>query len=216
MDDVNDLLRVFGDERYMLAFTGPESSGTVGEGYGRKILSKAKQARVLRAGGAKGSASVVLHKDATGADAVKSLLALGYLHEELAKAGIAAVGATRVASVTTSATSRSRGLKAERIEVGRSSQESPVSGIIPINGDIAGGVPGIGNAGDSGSRGAGYSGGKGPQQHYSYAQVLHCLRTAKRRADEGFPGFLEALQSLGWNTEKFMFGNIKSRVEWRM
>ncbi|CAN0401615.1 unnamed protein product [Pylaiella littoralis] len=52
------------------------------------------------------------------------------------------------------------------------------------------------------------------RRHPSSAELRRCLEAARRRANDEAPGFFAALEALGWSTEKFMFGNIKSRVEW--
>ncbi len=92
MDGVTDLLRIFGDERYMLAYTE------------KKRKRRADSAEGSGGDGSvapRGIVSVILHRDATGADTVKSLLALEYLQDELKRAGFKVAGAPRSVSKTT-------------------------------------------------------------------------------------------------------------------
>ncbi|CAM9484548.1 unnamed protein product, partial [Laminaria digitata] len=98
MAGVTDLLGIFGQERYMLAYTGSSGGGDGGSsdgGEGSAIepgLSDSKKKKRKKSGSS-GVASVILHKDATGADTVKSLLALEYFQDELREAGFDVVGA---------------------------------------------------------------------------------------------------------------------------
>ena len=91
MAGVTDLLGIFGQERYMLAYTGGRGGGSGAEGSATKpgLISNSKKKKT----GSRGVASVILHKDATGADTVKSLLALEYFQDELREAGFDVVGA---------------------------------------------------------------------------------------------------------------------------
>lgn len=234
MQEVTDLLRIFGDERYMLAYA--ESGGRGGSG--RKTGSGASDEDKKRPKGGKGVASVILHRDASGADTVKSLLALEYFQDELAKAGFAVVGA-RPKPISAAAQEAAEGLMKDK----RHSTSASTSTSSPerVNGDSGGGstegaardtvaVEGWGTGGRSRARRSeeevsssqkAEGAGDGDRdrdrdiQRPSVVELRRCLAAAKRRADDGAPGFFEALRILGWSTEKFMFGNIKSRVEWR-
>ncbi|CAN0125032.1 unnamed protein product [Scytosiphon promiscuus] len=262
MEEVEDLLRIFKDERYMLAYTdkskkrkratGSSSSSSSGGGGGDEIKTNSGSGGG-RGALAKGIVSVILHRDATGADTVKSLLALEYLQDELKTAGFEVVGAPlqRAPPATTSAA-----------RIGDDGANTAAKAK-PINGDTAGAVavaaaaaaavavaapgaipprdvPGVedrgkessppplplsavGVEGGSGAdvvpaqgsdEGEGEAGG-GKRRQPTPAELRSCLEAARRRANDGAPGFFAALEALGWSTEKFMFGNIKSRVEWR-
>lgn len=235
--------------------------------------------------GSRGVASVVLHKDATGADTVKSLLALEYFQEELREAGFDVVGApppppppplsqplppatkgdtneqqrvngknpavvngdtgvgvavaregvavegwakgavtasSRVAStegapvmeaVAVEGTGAGAGTG---VEVGEVAAVTAAAVAVPLvaAAAAAGGGEGVGEP--NGEEGDQSRGAEGHHRHPSPAELRRCLEAARRRADDGTPGFFAALRSLGWSTEKFMFGNIKSRVEWRI
>lgn len=247
IDGVRDLLRIFGDERYMLAFT----PGVASKMYTGSSNDSSKKSRVIKRARAikKGIASVILHRDATGADTVKSLLALEYFHDELAKAGFAVVGArTQPRQGQTKNNSKNNEQNRQAQKTTRSSTTTstgddtgaamPLTGSLPVvNGDksqpppplVAVAVNGDSPVKEIPQNGAGVNARWGPgaakevevraqagRQELSQAQLLRCLEAARRRADEGAPGFFAALAALGWSTEKFMFGNIKSRVEWRL
>lgn len=197
METVTDLLRIFGNERYMLTYTEGGSSG------GAK---KVKSREGKKAGAARGIASVILHKNATGADTVKSFLALEYLQEELALAGFSVAGAPPSAQkIVRNGNSRNdnringnnqKGVPKKDVAVGGWGKEEAGGGMVEsVLAQEKGAV-------DT------------PQP--SSTELRRCLEAARRRADEGAPGFFVALRALGWSTEKFMFGNIKSRVEWRL
>lgn len=195
MGGVSNLLRIFGEERYMLAYTegGKRSKAVATNNSKRK---------------AKGTVSIILHRDATGADTVKSLLALEYFHEELANAGFAVVGASpstsRQQNSAKPKVNGSLGVPREGVAV-----ETWGKGLLAGE---AGGEPSSEEAllREGGEGGAAGDGNPSPEV------LRSCLGAARRRANEGAPGFFAALGALGWSTEKFMFGNIKSRVEWRL
>lgn len=195
MGGVSDLLRIFGKERYMLAYT----EGGKRNKLGAKTTGKRK---------ARGTVSVILHKEATGADTVQSLLALEYFHEELANAGFAVVGASpsmsRQQNSVKPSVNGSLGVSREGVAVERWGKELQAEG--------AGEAPSPEEAlsRERGGGGGTRSGNPSPEE------LRRCLEAARRRASEGAPGFFAALGALGWSTEKFMFGNIKSRVEWRL
>lgn len=203
MDEIGDLLHIFGEERYMLAFTDGRT-GADGGGIGGGVISRGiNKTKQLRPGMAKGTASIILHRDATGADTVKSILALEYFHDELSKAGIAVVGArTRPEQKNINNNNKQQQQKPQ--------QQGMPSVNVAVNGEPTTAM------GVAQNVAASERGGKRRTTSLLNAQVFRCLQAAQRRADEGAPGFFAALSSLGWNTDKFMFGNIKSKVEWRV
>lgn len=233
--------------------------------------------------GSRGVASVILHKDATGADTVKSLLALEYFQEELREAGFDVVGAPPPPpplSQSSSPATKGDNTEQQRVNgknptvvngdsgvgvaVARegvavegwakgavtassrvaSTEGAPVMEAVAVEGAGAGtglevgevaavtaaavavplvaaaaaggGEVGAGAGEPNGEEGDQSRGAGGHHHHPSPAELRRCLEAARRRADDGTPGFFAALRSLGWSTEKFMFGNIKSRVEWRI
>lgn len=177
IEEVKDLLDVFGGERYMLTYTEDKPGGRWG---------KSKRAR--------GTASVILHKDATGIDIVKSMLAREYLIDEL-----------NLAEYSVAGTPPSSRLGKQSVINGSNTgvpQRNP--SLLEDRGKETG-SPGR-RAGDQQSL----------QQKMPSKEELHrFLEAARRRANDGAPGFFSALESLGWSTEKFMFGNIQSKVEWK-
>ena len=263
----------------MLAYTGTGGHG-VGDDVEGPGLEKNKR-KMNKKSGARGVASVILHKDATGADTVKSLLALEYFHDELRKAGFDVVGAPppplRLPPLSSQSSLPAK--KADTNQQQGANRKNPADvngdgssgvgvapgGVVvdgwakgmatastarkPVVEAVAGEGTGVGGgavtaaavsvpviavetqagvevgtgAGDpkkgeekGESRRAGAGVGAAGHQHPSPAELRRCLEAARRRADDGTPGFFAALQALGWSTEKFMFGNIKSRVEWRV
>lgn len=276
MAGVTDLLGIFGHERYMLAYTGGRGVGGGGssdaEGSAVKpgpSNNSKKAKKKIKKSGSRGVASVILHKDATGADTVKSLLALEYFQDELREAGFDVVGApppplSRSLSQATKGDSpeerrvkgnnpavvngdsgvgvavAGEGVSVEGLAKGTvvasstvSTEGAPVVEAVAVKGAgagagvevgaVAAAAAGVGTgAGEpSGEKGAGWDesrgvGAGGHRHHPSPAELRRCLEAARRRADDGTPGFFAALRALGWSTEKFMFGNIKSRVEWRI
>ncbi|CAM9714403.1 unnamed protein product [Discosporangium mesarthrocarpum] len=126
MGDVKELLSIFGGEHYMLSYT---------KGRG---------------------ASVILHRQATGPETLKSILALRYLQEELG---------------------RGQGKEEGCLYQGK----GPI-----VEGDEAA----------------------------SWVILRRCLEMARIRANKNIDSLLDALEQLGWSTDKFMYGNIKTRVEW--
>ena len=178
MEDVKDLLVVFGDERYMLAYT----EGKPGGGMRRRAK--------------KGAVSIILHKEATGTDTIKSMLAREYMIDELARAGYSVVGAHSPPSRL----GKQSAINGGCAEVStRSSEEE--------EGDR-------GNESEFVTMGWRHQQKQQQKYHLSRPELLRCLEVARRRASEGAPGFFAALEALGWSTEKFMFGNIQTKVEW--
>ncbi|CAM9533457.1 unnamed protein product [Ectocarpus sp. 4 AP-2014] len=225
MDGVTDLLRIFGNERYMLAYTEKKKRGR-----------QAK--RIVRAGAGdgdgggdraapRGIVSVILHRDATGADTVKSLLALEYLQDELKQAGFEVVGAppaARSGGKATPPAAMTRPVNGDGSPaVAEPAAAAVTRGVPPPppggaeQGEVASGAPTPTISGGTAPvpSAAGAGGAKSERSQPSSAELRRCLEAARRRAEEGAPGFFAALETLGWSTEKFMFGNIKSRVEWR-
>jgi hypothetical protein len=47
-----------------------------------------------------------------------------------------------------------------------------------------------------------------------WSEVYSGVVAAQAQASSGFDGFMHALHKLGWNTDKFMFGNIRCRADW--
>ncbi|CAB1096949.1 unnamed protein product [Ectocarpus sp. CCAP 1310/34] len=224
MDGVTDLLRIFGNERYMLAYT-------------EKKKRRRQAKRIIRArtgdgdGGdraaPRGIVSVILHKDATGADTVKSLLALEYLQDELKQAGFEVVGAppaARSGGRAAPPAAKTRPVNGDGSPaVAEQAAAAVTRGVPPPppggaeQGEAASGAPIPRSSGGTAPvlSAAGAGGAESEQPKPSSAEMCRCLEAARRRAEEGAPGFFAALETLGWSTEKFMFGNIKSRVEWR-
>ncbi|CAM9726940.1 unnamed protein product [Ectocarpus fasciculatus] len=219
MDGVTDLLQIFGNERYMLAYTEKKKK--------RRKQASGIRARAGDGGGGggraapRGIASVILHRDATGADTVKSLLALEYLQDELKHAGFEVVGApppaARSGGGATPPASKTRPVNGDgspAVTQGVPSPPPPPGG--PKQGEASGApTPRSGGGAAPALSVAGAGGAESERPQPSSAELRRCLESARRRAEEGAPGFFAALETLGWSTEKFMFGNIKSRVEWR-
>lgn len=231
MDGVDDLLHIFGGERYMLTFTpargGGGDSRSSGDAVDGATDGTSNSSTIGRRGRAsrKGTASIILHRDATGADTVKALLALEYFRQELVEAGIAVAG---VPNHSKKRKKKGQGEVSTAAAPAATTTATATAGI-PINGDGSQVINGdlsraVADAqvGDRARVSAAASRGEGVQQgstgarYSSSTVVLRCLEAARRRADQGLPGFFEALAALGWDTEKFMFGNIASRVEWRL
>lgn len=227
MDGVTDLLRIFGNERYMLAYT-------------EKKKRRRQAKRIIRAragdgdGGGdraapRGIVSVILHKDATGADTVKSLLALEYLQDELKQAGFEVLGAppaARSGGRATPPAAKTRPVNGDgspAVAEPAAAAAAVTRGVPPPppggagQGEAASGAPTRRSSGGTAPvlSAAGAGGAESERPQPSSAELRRCLEAARRRAEEGAPGFFAALETLGWSTEKFMFGNIKSRVEWR-
>lgn len=208
MDGVTDLLRIFGNERYMLAYTEKKK---------KREQAKRIRARAGDGGGGRaprGIVSVILHRDATGADTVKSLLALEYLQDELKQAGFEVVGAPPAARRAGRATPPGAKTRPVNGDGSPAVAEPPPGG---AKQGEASGAPTLRSSGVAApaSSVAGAAGAESERPQPSSAELRRCLEAARRRAEEGAPGFFAALETLGWSTEKFMFGNIKSRVEWR-
>lgn len=239
MAGVTDLLRIFGDERYMLAYTEKkkkrktDKGGCGGGGGGSEVKADGGDGVADR-----GIVSVILHRDATGADTVKSLLALEYFLEELKGAGFKVVGAPPPA--VTSSSRNAGGAKAVNGDSAVAAAPAPAAAVSPAATAPPGVTPqtvvaaeGVGmqqasgvtqgvvaatppNSNEAASVPLRTGGREEERRHPSAAELRRCLEAARRRANEGAPGFFAALEVLGWSTEKFMFGNIKSRVEWRL
>jgi hypothetical protein len=47
-----------------------------------------------------------------------------------------------------------------------------------------------------------------------WSEVYSAVVAAQAQASSGFDSFMHALHRLGWNTDKFMFGNIRCRADW--
>lgn len=225
MSGVTDLLRIFGDERYMLAYTERKkkrktdrSGGGGGDGEG-SVADR-------------GIVSVILHRDASGADTVKSLLALEYFQMELKGAGFKVVGAPPPAA--TPASRNASKAKAVNGDLAATAAPAPAIATTPgVSPQTVGAAEGLGTQpvpgvtpgavgaplpNNTGAASVSLRAGRREEErhHPSAAELRRCLEAARRRANEGAPGFFAALEALGWSTEKFMFGNIKSRVEWRL
>ena len=236
MGGVTDLLRIFGDERYMLAYTERKKKRKADRGGGGRAQAQAQAGGKDGGVADRGIVSVILHRDATGADTVKSLLALEYFQEELKRAGFKVVGApppaatpaSRNASKATGvngdsaasaaaaapAVAAAPGVPPLTVVAAEGRGTQPASGVTP---GAVGGAPLLPNSNEAAP--VPLRAGEGREEerrHPSAAELRRCLEAARRRADEGAPGFFAALEVLGWSTEKFMFGNIKSRVEWRL
>ncbi|CAN0392644.1 unnamed protein product [Ectocarpus sp. 8 AP-2014] len=223
MDGVTDLLRIFGNERYMLAYTEKKR---------RRQAKRIVRARAGDGGGGdraapRGIVSVILHRDATGADTVKSLLALEYLQDELKQAGFEVVGAppaARSGGRATPPAAKTRPVNGDGSPaVAEPTAAAVTRGVPPPplggaeQGEAASGAPTPRSSGGTAPvlSAARAGGAESERPQPSSAELRRCLEAARRRAEEGAPGFFAALETLGWSTEKFMFGNIKSRVEWR-
>ncbi|CAM9629357.1 unnamed protein product [Ectocarpus sp. 12 AP-2014] len=224
MDGVTDLLRIFGNERYMLAYTEKKKRRRQAKGIIRARAGDG-DGRGDRAA-PRGIVSVILHRDATGADTVKSLLALEYLQDELKHAGFEVVGAPPAARSGGRATpppAKTRPINGDGSPAVSEPAAAVTRGVPPPppggaeQGEAASGAPTPRSSGGTAPvlSAARAGGAESERPQPSSAELCRCLEAARRRAEEGAPGFFAALETLGWSTEKFMFGNIKSRVEWR-
>lgn len=203
MEGVTDLLRIFGNEQYMLTYSGSGGGGGRDDGL---MNQPSRQNKRSKAGSARGVASVILHKNATGAETAIAILALVYFQDELANAGFSVVGALPPAATTTIGR-RNNNTKPKV----NGSTTGVAQKIVSVEGRGEGKV--VLGAARTWERSTRRAGGRGQP---SPAELRRCLQAARRRASDGAPGFFAALNALGWSTEKFMFGNIKARVEWRL
>ena len=235
MSGVTDLLRIFGDERYMLAYTERKKKRKTDRGDGKVKAAGDGDGDGEGSVADRGIVSVILHRDATGADTVKSLLALEYLQMELKAAGFKVVGAppppatpvprnagkaktvngdsAAAAAAPAPAIVTTPGVPPQTAVATEGLGTHPAVGVTP--GAVGAPLPNSTGVPPVSLRAAGRREQEG-RRHPSAAELRRCLEAARRRANEGAPGFFAALEALGWSTEKFMFGNIKSKVEWRL
>jgi hypothetical protein len=128
--------------------------------------------------------SVVLRRRASGHDILKSLLALSCLEQQLQQQGLPQ--RHRLGSFTAAPSSSS-------------SSSSSSGDVVAAAAPAAAATPVVAAVGD---------------RALDWSEVYSAVVAAQAQASSGFDGFMHALHKLGWNTDKFMYGNIRCRADW--